>query len=403
MTWLLLALLICLLLFVLYRPKPFDQDLQQKLNLKNYQQRHQEISHSELDQNSQQLLLLELDKELLAQQQKAQDFASNRPAPLWFIPLLSTITLLLSYGFYHIWGAQNELETTALIAKATQADLSADESQQLIRNMHALIQKQPKKLEWQYLLGQFLNAQEDYQQAAQVFAALLKNLPEENQQDRAATLADLAQARFFANRQQANEDDYKLLEQSLAIMPERMGTLGIAGMLAFELGYFEKAIAHWRKMWHALAPSSEKQALEKGIKVAAQRLAQQGKQSDLSWLTPLELTVNLSLSKQAKAHSKEEDIIFLIAQEKHGSPMPIAAKRLRVKDLPMQVTLSSLQRMQPNKTLADVKQVNLIARLSKSGQIKAQTGDWQGRINNVNTHKKAPINLIINLQISKKK
>ncbi len=396
MTWLLLTLFLCLLLFVFYRPKPFDKDLQQRLNLKNYQQRQQEIKHSELDIESQQLLLLELDKELLNQQQKAQDFASDTRAPIWFIPLLAGLTFAITYGFYQLWGAEKELQTTNLLTKAATTNLNEQENQTLINNMYLVIKKQPKQLEWQYLLGQFLSAQADYAQAETVLKKLLDNIPEENQQDRAATLADLAQARFFANNKKASLKDYQLLEQSLAIMPERMGTLGIAGMLAFELGYFEKAITHWRKMWQILPPSSEKQALEKGIKVAAQRLQQQGKKMDLSWLAPVEIKVNLSLSKKAKAQSKENDIIFLIARDNSGSPIPIAAKRLRVKDLPMQVTLSSRQLMQTNKTLADVKQVSLTARLSKNGQVKAQTGDWQGRLENVSTNNPKPVTLVIN-------
>lgn len=400
MTWLIVLVLTALLLFVFYRPRDFDEQAQNKLNLDIYKQRHDELQASHLGDEDKQLLLLELDKELLAQQQKAQDFAQNAQAPVWFIPLLSVFVLLCAYVFYGIWGAQKELETTALIAKASESVLSDKESQELIKGMRNAAQKHPKKLEWQYLLGQFLNADAQYKASAEVFSNLLKQLPEDAKEDRAATLSDLAQARFFANNQKASPEDYQLLEESLKLMPNRMGTLGIAGMVAFELERFEQAIKHWRKIWQQLQQGPEAKALEKGITTAAKRLELQGKKVDISWLVPVQLNVTLSLSEKAKANAKSEDVIFVIIQQTNGSAVPLAAQKLQVKDLPRVVRLTQAQVMLPSVNLADFKEVKIVARLSKSGGVKAQKGDWQGELLSVNTKESKLLNLEINRELN---
>lgn len=399
MTWLILFALIALLLLVFYRPQSFDEYAQRKLNLAIYKQRHDELQASNLEEESKQQLLLELDKELLAQQKKTQDFAQNTPAPIWFIPTLSLLVIASVYGFYGIWGSKKELDTTALMAKASESVLSNKESQQLIEGMQYAAKKYPDNLEWLYLLGQFLNADAQYQQSAQVFSQLLEKLPDTAKEDRAATLANLVQARFFANNQQAQPEDYQLLTESLSLSPNRMGTLGIAGMLAFELGRFKDAIAHWRKIWQKLNQGPEAQALEKGIRAAAERLAQKGEPVDLGWLEPVEINIALSLSKQAKAVAKPNDAVFVIAQQTNGATMPIAAQKIQVKDLPKVVRLSQAQVMLPNVNLADFKQVKIVARLSKSGAVKAQKGDWQGEILGVNTKESKLLNLEVNREL----
>lgn len=400
MSWVILLVLTALLLFVFYRPQEFDENAQQSLNLSIYKQRHTELMASNFAEKDKQLLLLELDKELISQQKKTQDFAQTTQAPVWFIPLLSVTILSCAYLFYGVWGSKSELETTVLIAKASESVLSDADSQKLIKGMQKAADKYPKKLEWMYLLGQFLNADAQYEQSAKVFANLLEKLPEEAKEDKAATLANLAQARFFANQQKASEEDYQLLQQSLQLAPNRMGTLGIAGMVAFELGYFNNAIEHWRKIWQKLPQGAEAKALEKGIRSAAQRLELQGKKADISWLVPIQLNIALSLSAKAKAVAQPEDVVFVIIQRPTGSPMPLAAQRIQVKNLPTVVRLGQAQVMLPNTNLADFAQVKLVARLSKSGQVKAQKGDWQGELLAVNPKEDKLLNLEINQAVT---
>jgi cytochrome c-type biogenesis protein CcmH len=59
--------------------------------------------------------------------------------------------------------------------------------------------------------------------------------------------------------------------------------------------------------------------------------------------------------------------------------MPLAAKRLRVSDLPVSVTLDDSMAMTPAMRLSTFPQVIVGARISKSGQATPQTGDLEGQ------------------------
>jgi cytochrome c-type biogenesis protein CcmH len=52
--------------------------------------------------------------------------------------------------------------------------------------------------------------------------------------------------------------------------------------------------------------------------------------------------------------------------------------RASVKDLPFTFTLDDTTAPMPNQTLSQAKEVVLVARVSKSGDAKAQAGDLQG-------------------------
>jgi cytochrome c-type biogenesis protein CcmH len=70
--------------------------------------------------------------------------------------------------------------------------------------------------------------------------------------------------------------------------------------------------------------------------------------------------------------------LFVYARAAQGAPIPIAIVRASVKDLPFAFTLDDTTAPMPNETLSQEKEVVLVARISKSGDAKAQAGDLQG-------------------------
>lgn len=71
--------------------------------------------------------------------------------------------------------------------------------------------------------------------------------------------------------------------------------------------------------------------------------------------------------------------VFLIVRSSNGSPMPLAVKRFAVSDLPLEVTLSDADAMMPGTSIGGTGSVEIVARTSASGNVKAEPGDYEAR------------------------
>jgi cytochrome c-type biogenesis protein CcmH len=72
------------------------------------------------------------------------------------------------------------------------------------------------------------------------------------------------------------------------------------------------------------------------------------------------------------------DSVFIYARAASGPPMPLAATRTSIGDLPVTVTLDDSQAMTPQMRLSSFDQIIVGARVSKSGQALPQPGDLEG-------------------------
>jgi cytochrome c-type biogenesis protein CcmH len=76
--------------------------------------------------------------------------------------------------------------------------------------------------------------------------------------------------------------------------------------------------------------------------------------------------------------------------------MPIIVLRKTVADLPLLVEMNDSMSMLPSNKLSDYKSVQVLARISKSGNAKSETGDLIGVVDSVSTTSRNITKLIIN-------
>ena len=366
-------------------------------NLRLYEQRKQEIAEADYNNDEREQMLMELDLELVSSD---SDIASGGDvsqktkiltAFALFIVMVSSVLFL-----YQDMGAQDELVATQLLNKMTTAPLTDEEQQTLKESLrHASINK-PENGEWLYLYARMLYADGQYVEGVETFEKILSTLPPEALADRAATLVQIAQGKFYISDQTASVEIYDIIKQALAIEPGNSQGLGLAGILAFELGDFEEALAHWKALWFNMSSSPEAGALEQGIQRIAARLEEQGKTVDLSWMKRAEVRVMVTISDALKSQLKEGDAVFVLAKATSGPVMPLAALKILAKDLPLEVSLDDSLGMVPGLALSKFEEVQVIARVAKGGQPMANAGDFQGIITPVTVKSDDVVTLEIN-------
>ena len=87
--------------------------------------------------------------------------------------------------------------------------------------------------------------------------------------------------------------------------------------------------------------------------------------------------------------------IFVIARQPNGPPMPIAVRALDPGSLPQQLVLTDRDAMQPSRVLSMFDRVEVIARLSRSGNPIRQPGDLESPAQLLDPHAASTAALII--------
>lgn len=390
-------LLVLLLVGPLWYQSRQVRPIQSDENLRLYQERCADLAQSDMEEEQKQALQLELDREFLASQaeDKPQQASSSRKR--WpVLLLLLAFCLSGALGLYQIWGASNELRATALLEKTTVRELTKDEQQELAVRLERAAARNSKNPEWGFLSGRMSLEQGQYERAAKVFADVLVALPLDDVADRSAVMNMLAQARFFGAGQKVTPETYDLLKGSLELNPNQPQTQGLAGMMAFELKQYRAAIEHWRALWQAMGEGPEAELLVQGMTRAAEHLQAQGESVDLSFLTErVMLKVHVDVSPEVRRAFAPDTVVFVAARAVNGPAMPLAAQKLTLAQLPIDITLTDAQAMAPGMNLSRFAEVSVRAHLSQTGEPAVKAGDYVAEQSPVDPKQKASITLLI--------
>jgi cytochrome c-type biogenesis protein CcmH len=282
------------------------------------------------------------------------------------LPLLAAVLVpLMALGLYLHFGAADKVELTQEFAQAPKT------MEEMTTRLERVVKAQPDSAEALYFLGRAYMAEQRPADAARTFeraVALAGRQPE--------LLGQWAQAQYFAADKQWNPQLQALTDEALKADPNEVTSLGLRGIAAFEGERYQEAIDYWKRLLAQLPEGdASRAALQGGIDRAAERLGSEPGPS----VAPVaaRLTVRVELAAALKDKVKPDDTVFIFARASNGPPMPLAAKRVTVAQLPIEVELSDADAMMPQMKLSDFTEVQLVARVSRAGQ--PTHGEWIGQ------------------------
>lgn len=369
---LLLTALAFLLIPVLRIRKLQAEEDRTALNVTLYQERLQELEAQRqagvLDDAQMQAGRAEAARELLDDTEGVQRRSSVLGGK---IPLVSALLVpVLGVALYLHWGALDQVEQTRQLAA-----MQPQSIEEMTARLEQTVKQQPDSAEGWYFLGRTYMAQERAGDAAKAFERAVEiagRAPE--------LLGQWAQALYFAEGKQWNEQLQGLTDEALKADPEEVTSLGLLGIAAYESQRYADAVRYWERLV-AVLPEQDpsRAAIAGGIERARQQMGE-GEQPSAAAEPSAKvhaLEVSVSLSPEVQQKVQPDDAVFVFARALSGPPMPLAVKRLKVSDLPAQISLSDVDAMMPELKISRFDQVQLVARISRAGN--ATQGEWTGQ------------------------
>ena len=236
------------------------------------------------------------------------------------------------------------------------------------------------------MLGRSYMGAKRYPDATNSYERALKLKPQS-----ADLMMALADSLAMTNNGEITGRPVELINKALEIEPENQIALWLGGMAARQQGNHLIAIERWRKVLSLVKNPNERKQISSLIAEAMMQLTPEQKKKMEASVTskaivpamPVKndsvpsagIIVSISMSEKFKAQVNPTDLVFIYAKAMSGPPMPLAAVRKQIKDLPLEVVLNDEMAMMPNLKLSGFSEVIVGARVSKSGQPVAQNGD----------------------------
>lgn len=307
----------------------------------------------------------------------------------------------MAIGLYLKLGSPQAFNgTIALQAPPSMANVPADQMDmtigKFVDRLSARLKQSPDDGESWALLSRSYVALRKYPEAVDAFQHATKIMKSD-----ASLWADYADALAMAQGRRLEGKPEELIQQALLVDPNNGKALYLAGTVAFNRKDFKTTIKHWEKLRSLLPPASdsakeismallEAKALSGDKAALAQmRAAARGgldqiqpasAPSDKPAVAGASGTVSgvVTISSEMKAKLSPDAKLFVYARAVNGPKMPLAILNKTASELPLKFSLNDAMAMMPNMKISNFEQVQIVARISKSGSAAPQSGDLEG-------------------------
>jgi len=245
--------------------------------------------------------------------------------------------------------------------------MNAQQLEAMVERLAARLRENPDDVEGWKLLGRSYGALGRFPEAVDAYVKAATRAPRDAQ-----ILADLADVLAMSRGQRLQGEPEKLVLRALELDPQNLKALALAGTAAFERKDFAAAVRYWQRMLPLVAAASEDARSIQASIAEAQSFLKPGAASVAA------LKGSVRLAPELKAKASPDDTVFIFARAAQGPPMPLAVKRAKVRELPLEFALDDSMAMAPGMQLSGFPRVVVGARVSKSGSATPQPGDLQG-------------------------
>ncbi|HEX5962010.1 MAG TPA: tetratricopeptide repeat protein [Rhodanobacteraceae bacterium] len=322
---------------------------------------------------------------------------AGRPrAPFVLALLLALATPPAVLGMYLAIGTPQALQPPPADDHATLAEAT--------RQLQESIARKPDDARGWALLAQAYAALNQPQQSLDALNHLLQLKPDDPD-----AMVAWVEAKAETDPSHLIDDASRAqLQHALQIEPTHQRALWLLGISDFQRNDYADAAKQWKTLLPLLDPGSrvaaavqqqlaeaEARAGDASLATAATS-AEPATASSATDAKRVAIRVTVNIQDQMLDKLKPGDTLFVFARAIDGPPMPLAVAKLSGVRFPATVTLTDALAMSPNLRLSQYHKVEVVARLSASGNALPQAGDLESTPMQVATDSRTPVTLTIN-------
>lgn len=394
-----------------------------ELNLTVFKQQLEELDNDLkagiLDQERYDAAKIDLEKELLSDISETPANAQpESPGKSRWMALAALATPLVAITLYLTLGTPNIirlLEEQPVASGSSNPHTGTGGTSQmpsmeeLVSRLAEKMKENPDNLEGWVMLGRSYVAMKQYPEAMDAYEHGMK-LDSEN----VGLLLAYSEAIGAMSGNNFTGKPAPLIEKAFKLEPENPNALWMAGILAYQQGDYKTALTRWENLQGKLTPqSSELETVGNAIDDVRSKLGLAPLEPKLPSIAQANpgasrpvsapaagggkaVQVKVTLSPDLKGKVSPDNLVFIYAKAVSGPPMPLAAARKRVSDLPLTLTLDDSMAMMPQMRISAFPKVKVGARVSLSGSPTAQSGDLEGEVTPVTPGQSDQVSVVIN-------
>lgn len=297
---------------------------------------------------------------------------------------LAALLPAAAFGLYFLMGNPGAL--TAIADDQANPNPNAVQGEhdimKMIQQVEEKTRQDPNDAQAWSILAKTYSAVGHWPEALNAWEKALKLRPDEP-----AVMTGYAEALAISNNRALEGKPMELVQKALEKDPNDIKGLELSAIGNYQQKNYAKAIYFFKQLYKQLPPESP---YAQDV-LAAQREAENMIKSTLSGMDDLSAqgtdqakadagaTISgvVDIVPALKAKLSDKDVVFLFARG-GASAAPVAAIRGPANAFPLEFELNDSMAMNPESRLSKFKEVTLIARVAKSGDVKGAPGDLEG-------------------------
>lgn len=352
----------------------------------------------------------ELEEAMAADLATVSNPTTLKPKRHWITAfMLLLLTPSLTFFTYQQLGAGDKV--AQVMVRKQSSEQKRHNMHQAIAQLRARLIAQPENAQGWQMLGRSYLSINEFSKAAEALGRA-HALDEQN----VAIMLDYAEALASSQGRLLQGAPLKLVQRALELAPQHPKALWFAAVSALQTGQNTKAKDYLERLAAQLPPGSEEERMVRThlAQLSSEEIdsSSNGAKQNRTVETPTttadageenaqaRVKVRVTLAPTLQDEVSESSTVFVFARAANGPPMPLAAVRRQVKDLPLTVVLDDSKAMMPSMKMSNFNEFEVGARVSWSGNPIPQSGDYEGFAKGtIPTNPSGPISVVISQRV----